>query len=64
MWEGLSGSGAIPDVVVADATVMKLHRVLSKRYAGVRTNSSPAAAQLHLVRSELERTRNRVVSSS
>ena len=39
------------DVVVADATVVKLHRLLQRRYPGTRTNSSPAAAKLHLVMS-------------
>jgi len=39
------------DVVVADATVIKLHRWLAGRYRGCRTNSSPAAAKLHLVMS-------------
>ncbi len=39
------------DVVVADATVVKLHRLLARRYPGTRTNSSPAAAKLHLVMS-------------
>lgn len=39
------------DVVVSDATVLKLHRLLASRYAGTRTNSSPAAAKLHLVMS-------------
>jgi putative transposase len=39
------------DVVVTDATVVKLHRLLAKRYPGTRTNSSPAAAKLHLVMS-------------
>ena len=39
------------DVVVADATVVKLHRLLAGRYPGTRTNSNPAAAKLHLVMS-------------
>ncbi|MCC7411852.1 MAG: IS4 family transposase [Gammaproteobacteria bacterium] len=39
------------DVVVTDATVIKLHRLLARRYSGTRTNSSPAAAKLHLVMS-------------
>ena len=39
------------DVVVADATVVKLHRLLARRYPGTRTNSSPAAVKLHLVMS-------------
>ena len=43
--------GKFADVVVADASVVKLHRMLAKRYAGTRTNSTPAAAKLHLVMS-------------
>ena len=39
------------DVVVTDSSVVKLHRLLSKCYPGTRTNSSPAAAKLHLVMS-------------
>ena len=35
----------------ADATVIKLHRLLARRFPGTRTNSSPAAAKLHLVMS-------------
>ena len=48
------------DVVVADATVIKLHRLLAKRYAGTRTNSQPAAAKLHLVMSVKGQGVNRV----
>jgi len=39
------------DVVVTDSTVVKLHNLLAGRYPGTRTNSSPAAAKLHLVMS-------------
>ena len=39
------------DVLVADATVVKLHRLLAQRFPGTRKNSSPAAAKLHLVMS-------------
>ena len=39
------------DVVVTDASVVKLHHLLARRYPGTRTNSSPAAAKLHLVMS-------------
>ena len=39
------------DVLVADATVVKLHRLLARRFPGTRRNSSPAAAKLHLVMS-------------
>ena len=52
--------GKFADVVVADATVLKLHRLLAKRYAGTRTNSQPAAAKLHLVMSVKGQGVNRV----
>ena len=39
------------DVLAADATVIKLRRLLARRFPGTRTNSSPAAAKLHLVMS-------------
>jgi len=39
------------DVLAADATVVKLHRLLARRFPGTRTNSSPAAAKLHMVMS-------------
>ena len=39
------------DVTVTDSTVVKLHRLLARRYPGTRTNSCPAAAKLHLVMS-------------
>jgi len=39
------------DVVVTDTSVVKLHRLLTRRYPGTRTNSNPAAAKLHLVMS-------------
>jgi len=39
------------DVLVADATVVKVHRLLARRFPGPRKNSSPAAAKLHLVMS-------------
>lgn len=48
------------DVVLADATVIKLHRLLAGKYPGTRTNSSPAAAKLHLVYSVLGRGIERV----
>ena len=37
-------------VLVADATVVKLHRLLARRFPGARTSSPPAAVKLHLVR--------------
>lgn len=39
------------DVLIADATVVKLHRLLARRFPGTRKNSGPAAAKLHLVMS-------------
>ena len=39
------------DVLVADATVVKVHRLLARRFPGTRKNSSPAAAKLHMVMS-------------
>ena len=41
----------VRDVLVAEATVVKLHRLLARRFPGTRKNSSPAAAKLHLVMS-------------
>ena len=35
------------DVLVADATVVKLHALLARRFPDTRKNSSPAAAKLH-----------------
>jgi putative transposase len=48
------------DVVVTDATVVKLHRLLERRYPGTRTNSNPAAAKLHLVMSVMGKGLERV----
>ena len=39
------------DVLAADATVIKPHRLLARRFPGTLTNSAPAAAKLHLVMS-------------
>jgi putative transposase len=39
------------DVVVIDATVIRLHEFLAKRFPGSRTNHSKAAAKLHVVMS-------------
>ena len=39
------------DVVLADASVIALHRRLASLFPGTRTNSCPAAAKLHLVHS-------------
>jgi len=40
---------AFRDVVVADATVLRLHDLLAKTYPGTRTNQGLAAAKLHVV---------------
>ena len=48
------------DAMVADATVVKLHRLLARRCPGTRTNSSPAAAKLHPVMSVTGRGVERV----
>jgi putative transposase len=48
------------DVAVADATVIKLHHLLTGRYRGCRTKSSPAAAKLHLVMSVMGQGLDRV----
>ena len=39
------------DVPVADAAVVKVHRLLARRFPGTRKNSSPAAVKLHMVTS-------------
>ena len=49
--KGRVGDSAFRDVLVADATVVKLHRLLARRFPGTRKNCSPAAAKLHLVMS-------------
>lgn len=48
------------DVVVTDASVVKLHRLLARRFVGTRTNSSPAAAKLHVVMSVMGKGLERV----
>ena len=40
--------GAFKDVVMADATVLKLHQMLARQFPGTRTNSAPAAAKVHV----------------
>ena len=42
---------AFRDVLVTDATVVKLHRLLARRFPRTRTHASPAAAKLHLMMS-------------
>lgn len=48
------------DLLAIDSTVLKLHDWLSKAYAGTRTNSSKAAAKLHMVMSVLDGSPRRV----
>jgi IS4 transposase len=43
------------DLLVADATVIKLHDLLKETFPGCRTNASKAAAKLHLVMSVVGR---------
>lgn len=52
--EVLKGSLAwIKDLVVTDATVIRLHDALQKAFAACRTNHTKAAAKLHIVMSVL-----------
>ena len=37
------------DVLVADATVVNVHRLLARRFPGARKNSNPAAMKPHMV---------------
>lgn len=55
---------AFADVVTADATVLRLHEMLAKVYAGCRTNHSKAAAKLHVVMSVLGRGPRTVLVTS
>lgn len=40
---------AFREVTLIDSTILRLHRLLAKRYPGPRTNHSPAAIKLNLV---------------
>lgn len=40
---------AFRDIIITDATVMKLHDALKKTFPGCRTNCSPSAAKMHAV---------------
>lgn len=51
---------AFVDLIVMDATVIRLHRLLKKAYEACRTNHTKAAAKLHLVISVLGRSEQRV----
>jgi len=55
---------AFADVVTTDATVLRLHDMLAKVYAGCRTNHSKAAAKLHVVMSVLGRGPRTVLVTS
>lgn len=51
---GLSSRlSAFRDLVVADETLIRLHRLLARTFPGTRTNHSPASVKLHLVMSVL-----------
>ncbi len=51
---------AFRDVLISDATVLRLHDTLSKTYAACRTNHTQAAAKLHLVLSVLGTSQHQV----
>jgi IS4 transposase len=55
---------AFSDIVVTDATLVKLHDNLAHVYPGPRTNSSPAAAKLHAVLSVTGKGKSTVRLSS
>ena len=49
---GIGGSlGGFAEVVVADATIIRLHQLLEKQFPACRTNHTKAAVKLHLVMS-------------
>jgi len=48
------------DVLITDATVLRLHEVLARRWPGCRTNHSPAAIKAHWVMSVTGRSRQSV----
>ena len=43
------GLSAFRDVLITDATVLRLHDLLKNKYPACRTNHTQAAAKLHLV---------------
>ena len=61
----LKGSlSAFYDVVITDATVLRLHDLLKGTYAACRTNHTQAAAKLHVVYSVLGKSKQQVQLTS
>ena len=59
--EVLQGAlSAFYDVLITDATVLRLHDLLKNSYAGCRTNHTKAAAKLHLVHSVFGKSEHRI----
>ena len=59
--EALQGAlSAFYDVLITDATVLRLHDLLKNSYAGCRTNHTQAAAKLHLVHSVFGKSEHRI----
>ncbi len=52
------------DLLLFDATVIRLHHLLEKAYSATRTNHSKAAAKLHMVLSVADQSRNQVKLTS
>ena len=52
------------DLLLLDATVIRLHRLLEKTYRANRTNHTKAAAKMHMVLSIADQSRNRVKLTS
>lgn len=58
----LSGAlGAFRDVLLIDATVIRLHELLKEAYSACRTNHTKAACKLHLIFSVLGKTEQKVI---
>lgn len=58
---GLSGSlGAFRDLILVDATIIRLHALLHKTYAACRTNHTKAACKLHLIYSVTGKSEQKV----
>lgn len=58
---GLSGVlSAFRDLVLVDATIIRLHALLQKAYAACRTNHTKAACKLHLIYSVLGTSEQKV----
>ncbi len=54
------GLSAFLDVLITDATVLRLHDLLKNSYAACRTNHTKAAAKLHLVHSVFGQSEHRI----